>query len=169
VLSKSERTKWQEIYQKFEDYQFLTSKQRKLLVENTQFFLDKLKKTYSTAYELNNLDSTLTRITQEILDIILANTRQCVSKIKTQAEQKLNILQKQQQKLYGNPNNDITQGQILETQSPVKKASQDANFQLIKVFNILEKLNKQPRIPAQLHNLTQQYLATQSNISELHQ
>lgn len=57
----------------------------------------------------------------------------------------------------------------METQSPVKKASQDANFQLIKVFNILEKLNKQPRIPAQLHNLTQQYLATQSNISELHQ
>jgi hypothetical protein len=94
VLSKSERTKWQEIYQQFEDYQFLTSKQRKLLVENTQFFLEKLKKTYSTAYELNNLDSTLTRITQEILDIILVNTRQCVSKIKNQAEQQLNILQK---------------------------------------------------------------------------
>ncbi len=94
MLSKSERTKWQEIYQQFEDYQFLTSKQRKLLVENTQFFLEKLKKTYSTAYELNNLDSTLTRITQEILDIILVNTRQCVSKIKNQAEQQLNILQK---------------------------------------------------------------------------
>jgi hypothetical protein len=44
VLSKSERTKWQEIYQQFEDYQFLTSKERKLLVENTQFFLEKLKK-----------------------------------------------------------------------------------------------------------------------------
>ncbi|WP_413175304.1 AAA domain-containing protein [Anabaena azotica] len=169
VLSKSDRTKWQEIYQQFEDYQLLTSKQRKLLVENTQTFLNKLKKTYSTAYELNNIDSTLTRITQEILDIILANARQCVAKIKTEAEQQLNILQKQQQQLDKTPKNDITQEQILETQSQVEKASQDANSQLIKVVNILEELNKQQKIPVQLHHLIQQYLAKQSNIWEQHQ
>jgi hypothetical protein len=57
----------------------------------------------------------------------------------------------------------------LETQSQLEKASQDANFQLIKVVNIFQELNKQPKIPAQLHNLTQQYLATRSNIPELHQ
>ncbi|MBD2292643.1 AAA family ATPase [Anabaena sphaerica FACHB-251] len=169
VLEKSDRTKWQETYQQFENYQLLTSKQRKLLVENTQSFLIKLQKAYGSSYELNNIDSTLTRITQELLDTILANARQCVIKVKTEAEQQLKILQTQQKQLDQLPKNGITQEQILATQSQVEKASQDANFQLERVVNILQELNKKQNLPLELRNLTQQYLSTQSNIWEQHQ
>ncbi|MEA5554382.1 AAA domain-containing protein [Anabaena cylindrica UHCC 0172] len=169
VLSKSDRTQWQVTYQELNDYQLLTSKQRKSLVENTQSFLTKLQRTYGAAYELDNIHSTLTQITQELLDIILANCRQCVAKIKTEAEQQLNILQKQQEKLNALPNNSITQEQIFATQSQVEKASQDANLQLARVVIMLEELNKKPNIPSQLRNLTEKYLAKQSNIWEQHQ
>ncbi|AFZ58995.1 AAA family ATPase [Anabaena cylindrica FACHB-243] len=169
VLSKSDRTQWQVTYQELNDYQLLTSKQRKSLVENTQSFLTKLQRTYGAAYELDNIHSTLTQITQELLDIILANSRQCVAKVKTEAEQQLNILQKQQNQLNELPNNGITQEQIFATQSQVEKASQDANLQLARVVNMLEELNKKPNIPAKLRNLTEKYLAKQSNIWEQHQ
>ncbi|TAF07733.1 MAG: DNA helicase [Nostocales cyanobacterium] len=164
VLEKSDSTKWQEIYQQFEDYQLLTSKQRKLLVENTQSFLIKLQKSYSTSYKLNNIDSTLTRISQELLDIILANARQCVVKLKTEAEQQLKILQQQQNQLNELPKNAITPEQISTTQSQVEKASQNANLQLIKVVNMLEELNKKPNLPLKLHQIIEKYLATQLNI-----
>ncbi|MGM3305254.1 AAA domain-containing protein [Anabaena sp. WFMT] len=169
VLSKSDRTQWQVTYQELNDYQLLTSKQRKSLVENTQSFLTKLQRTYGAAYELDNIHSTLTQITQELLDIILANSRQCVAKVKTEAEQQLNILQKQQNQLNELPNNGITQEQIFATQSQVEKASQDANLQLARVVNMLEELNRNPNIPAKLRNLTEKYLAKQSNIWEQHQ
>lgn len=167
-LEKSDRQKWQATYQQFQKYQLLTTKQRQLLVENAQSFLIQLQQTYSASYELNNLDSTLARITQELLDTILANARQCVLKLKTEAEQQLNNLHKQQQ-LNQPPNNQITQEQILATQTQVEKASQDANLLLERVVKILEQLNKQPQLPVKLRNLTQQYLAKQANIWEQHQ
>ncbi|MEH1891227.1 MAG: translation initiation factor IF-2 N-terminal domain-containing protein [Nostoc sp.] len=169
VLSKSDtygglclRTQWQETYQQFSNYQLLNPKQRKLLVENTQAFLIRMQKTYGASWEWNNIDSTLTRITQELLDTILINARQCVLKVKTETEQQLQHLQRQLNEL---KKNEISQQQISVTQSEVEKAQQDANLHLGRVINILQELNQQ-NIPAQLRILTEQYLATQSNIWE---
>ena len=169
VLSKSDtygglclRTQWQETYQQFSNYQLLNPKQRKLLVENTQAFLIRMQKTYGASWEWNNIDSTLTRITQELLDTILINARQCVLKVKTETEQQLQHLQRQLTELQ---KNEISQQQISVTQAEVEKAQQDANLQLGQVINILQELNQQ-NIPAQLRILTEQYLATQSNIWE---
>ncbi len=163
VLSKSDRTQWQETYKQFNNYQLLNPKQRKLLVENTQVFLIRMQRTYGASWEWNNLDSTLTRITQELLDIILANARQCVLKIKTETEQQLQHLQRQLNELQ---KNEVSQQQISITQAEAEKAQQDANLQLGRVINILQELNQQPNIPAQLRILIEKYLTTQSNIWE---
>ncbi|MEH2283639.1 MAG: translation initiation factor IF-2 N-terminal domain-containing protein [Nostoc sp.] len=162
VLSKSDRTQWQETYQQFNNYQLLNPKQRKLLVENTQVFLIRMQKTYGTSWEWNNIDSTLTRITQELLDTILANARQCVLKVKTETEQQLQHLQRLLNELQ---KNEVTQQQIFITQAEVEKAQQDANLQLGQVINILQELNQQ-NIPIQLRIVVEKYLATQSNIWE---
>ncbi|MGF1990947.1 MAG: translation initiation factor IF-2 N-terminal domain-containing protein [Nostoc sp. ZfuVER08] len=163
VLSPSDRTQWQETYQQFNNYQLLNQKQRKLLVENTQFFLIRMQKNYGTSWEWNNIDSTLTRITQELLDIILANARQCVLKVKTEAEQQLHHLRQQLNELQ---KNEISQQQISATQYQLDKAQQDANSQLTQVINILQELTQQPNIPAQVRTLVEQYLTTQSKIWE---
>ncbi|MEH2320786.1 translation initiation factor IF-2 N-terminal domain-containing protein [Nostoc sp.] len=170
VLSKSDtyggqslRTQWHETYQQFNNYQLLTAKQRKLLVENTQVFLIRMQKTYGASWEWNNIDSTLTQLTQELLDTILINARQCVLKVKTETEQQLQYLQRQLNELQ---KNEISQQEISITQAEVEKAQENANLQLGRVINILQELNQQPNIPAQLRIITEQYLATQSNIWE---
>ncbi|MEH1765548.1 MAG: translation initiation factor IF-2 N-terminal domain-containing protein [Nostoc sp.] len=162
VLSKSDRTQWQETYQQFNNYQLLNPKQRKLLVENTQAFLIRIQKTYGASWEWNNIDSTLTRITQELLDVILANARQCVLKVKTETDQQLQHLQRLLNELQ---KNEVSQQQISITQAEVEKSQQDANLQLGQVINILQELSQQ-NIPAQLRILVEKYLATQSNIWE---
>ncbi|MEH1822001.1 MAG: translation initiation factor IF-2 N-terminal domain-containing protein [Nostoc sp.] len=162
VLSKSDRTQWQETYQQFNNYQLLNPKQRKLLVENTQVFLIRIQKTYATSWEWNNIDSTLTRITQELLDVILANARQCVLKVKTETDQQLQHLQRLLNELQ---KNEVSQQQISITQAEAEKAQQDANLQLGRVINILQELSQQ-NIPAQLRILVEKYLTTQSNIWE---
>ncbi|MBN3899503.1 MAG: translation initiation factor IF-2 N-terminal domain-containing protein [Nostoc sp. NOS(2021)] len=171
VLSKSDRdtyggqslrTQWHETYQQFNNYQLLNPKQRKLLVENTQAFLIRMQRTYGASWEWNNIDATLTRLTQELLDTILINARQCVLKVKTEAEQQLQHLQLLLNELQ---KNEVIQQQISLTQAEVEKAQQDANLQLGQVINILQELNQQ-NIPAQLRIIVQQYLATQSNIWE---
>ncbi|MDZ8261764.1 translation initiation factor IF-2 N-terminal domain-containing protein [Nostoc sp. ChiQUE01b] len=163
VLSKSDRTQWQETYQQFNNYQLLNPKQRKLLVENTQVFLIRMQRSYSASWEWNNIDSTLTCITQELLDTILVNARQCVLKVKTETDRQLQSLQRQLNELQ---KNEVSQQQISITQAEVEKAQQDANFQLGQVINILQELNQQTNIPAQLRILVEKYLATQSNIWE---
>ncbi|WP_392536083.1 translation initiation factor IF-2 N-terminal domain-containing protein [Nostoc sp. C117] len=162
VLSKSDRTQWQETYKQFSNYQLLNPKQRKLLVENTQVFLIRMQRSYGASWEWNNIDSTLTQITQELLDTILVNARQCVLKVKTETEQQLQHLQRQ---LKEHQKNQVSQQQISITQAEVEKAQQDANFQLGQVINILQELN-QENIPPQLRILVEKYLATQSNIWE---
>ncbi|MBN4000419.1 translation initiation factor IF-2 N-terminal domain-containing protein [Nostoc sp. LPT] len=160
VLSKSDRTQWQETYQQFNNYQLLNPKQRKLLVENTQIFLIRMQRTYAASWEWNNIDSTLTCITQELLDTILANARQCVLKVKTETDQQLQSLQRQLNELQ---KNEVSQQQISITQAEAEKAQQNANFQLGGVINILQELN-QKNLPDQLRILVEKYLATQSNI-----
>ena len=162
VLSKSDRTQWQETYQQFSNYQLLNPKQRKLLVENTQIFLIRMQRTYGASWEWNNIDSTLTHITQELLDTILTNARQCVLKVKTETDQQLQHLQRQLNELQ---KNEVSQQQISITQTEAEKAQQDANFQLERVINILQELN-QKKLPDQLRILVEKYLATQSNIWE---
>ncbi|WP_320073112.1 AAA domain-containing protein [Nostoc sp. MG11] len=173
VLSKSDaygglclRTQWQETYQQFNNYQLLTQKQRKLLVENTQLFLIRMQQTYGTSWEWDNIDSTLTRITQELIDIILANTRKCVLQVKAETEQQLQNIQNQLQELQ---KNIINQQQISTTQSQVETARQDANLKLEQVINILQEITQQQNVPPQLPTLAEQYLANQSNIWEKHQ
>lgn len=173
VLEKSDRSKWQETYQQFKNYPFLTTKQRTLLVENTQSLLIQMQQTYGTAYELNKIEATLMRVTEELLDIILANTRQCILKVKTETEQQLHRLEKhnqpQQSTIENIPHNKITPEQISKTQTQVEKASENIKSQLEQVVRILEQLNKQPHLPVKLKNLTAQFLATPSNIWQQYQ
>lgn len=163
VLSKSDRTQWQEFYQQFQNYQLLTQNQRKLLVENTQIFLVRIQQTYSASWKPNNIDATLTRVTEELLDIILANARKCVAKVKAETEQQLQHLQKQLNEL---PPNPITLEQISEIQQQVEIASQEANSKLERAINILQQLHQQPNLPAKFKTLVEKYLTKQSNIWE---
>lgn len=165
VLSISERTEWQE-YQQFNNYKQLNPSQRKLLVENTQFFLARMQQKYGASWEFNNIESTLTWMTQELLDSILKNARQCVLQVKTETEQQLQNLQIQLNELQ---KNGITQEQISANQSEIERIRQDGSLKLERVVNILQGLIRQQNLPAQLRILTEQYLAKQSKIWEQHQ
>ncbi|BAZ24709.1 translation initiation factor IF-2 domain-containing protein [Kalymmatonema gypsitolerans NIES-4073] len=163
VLSTSDSTQWQELYQQFNNYQLLKPSQRKLLVENTQFFMIRMQQKYGASWELNNIESTLTRVTQELVDSILKNARQCVLQVKTETEQQVQTLQKQLNELQ---KNGITQEQISANQSQVERARQDGNLKLARVITILQELIRQQNLPAQLRILLEQYIAKQSNIWE---
>ncbi|MEA5617609.1 AAA domain-containing protein [Cronbergia sp. UHCC 0137] len=170
VLSKSDaygavpvRSQWQSTHQQFQNYQLLNPKQRKLLVENTQVFLIRLQKTYGKLWEWNNIDSTLTKITEELLDTILANARQCIFKVKTETEEQLQILQEQLKHL---PENSITQAEISTAKLEVETTKQNANIKLAQVINILVEIQPKLNIPIQLRTLAAEYLTTQSKIWE---
>jgi hypothetical protein len=154
---------WQKTYQEFQNYPLLNPKQRKLLVENTQVFLIRLEKTYHQCYAWNNIEATLNRITQELLDIILIHARQCVLKVKTEAEQQLQILHQQFQEL---PQNGISLEQISEAKIQVKTGKEVANLKLAEVINNLQTFYKQTNIPNALRILSEKYLTTQTNIWE---
>ncbi|MEA5504661.1 translation initiation factor IF-2 N-terminal domain-containing protein [Halotia wernerae UHCC 0503] len=163
VLSSSDHTQWQETYQQFNNYQLLTPKQRKLLIENTQCFLSRMQQSYGASWELDHIDSTLKHITQELLESILKNARQCVSKVKTETELQLQHLQRQLNELQ---NHEINQQQISSIQSQVEKAKQDGKLQLGRVINILQELSQQQNVPTQLRALAEKYLNQQANIWE---
>jgi uncharacterized protein (UPF0147 family) len=163
VLSKPDQIQWQTTYQKLQNYQLLNPKQRKLLVENTQVFLIRLEKIYGNSFEWNNIEATLTRITQELLDIILVHARQCVLRVKTEAEQQLQILNQQFQEL---PQNAISSEQISEAKFQVKKSKEAANLKLAEVIHNLQALHKQQNIPVPLRIISEKYLTRQANIWE---
>jgi uncharacterized protein (UPF0147 family) len=163
LLETSDRTQWQEIQQQFNNYQYIAISQRKSLVETTQIYLTTIQQTYGAAWEPNNSESTLYRITEELIESILANARKCVFKVKTETEQQLQNLQIQLAELH---NNEIAQQQILNTQNSIETARQDSNLKLARVINILQELNQQPNVPNQLRTLAEQYLTTQVNIWE---
>ncbi len=163
VLETTDITQWQEIAQQFHNYQYLTANQRKTLVETTQILLSRIQQNYGAIWETNNSKSTLNRITQELIDIILANARQCVFKVKTETEQQLQNLQRQLNELQ---NNEIAQTQILNAQNSIETARQDSNVKLARVINILQELNQQSNFPNQLRTLAEQYLTNQANIWE---
>ncbi|BAZ28373.1 translation initiation factor IF-2 domain-containing protein [Cylindrospermum sp. NIES-4074] len=163
VLSKSDRTQWQKISQELNNYQLLTPKQRKLLVENTQLFLIRMQQMYGKSWELNNIDATLNQIIPELLESILVNARKCVSIVKNEAEQQLQLLQQQLNAL---PKNSVTNEQITTAQNQVDIASQNANLKLSQVINILQELNQLQNVPTQLRTLAEKYLTSQANIWE---
>ncbi|MCG6133943.1 MAG: AAA domain-containing protein [Nostoc sp. LLA-1] len=157
VLSASDRTQWRKLYEEFNNYQLLNPNQRKLLVENTQLFLLRMQKIYGKAWELDNIDSTLKQITQELLETILTNARQCVARIKSQTEHQLQYLQQQL--------NEV-QSQIINQQQTSANQAQiaAANLKLERVIEILQLLNQQQNVPEKLRALVAEYLTTQSNI-----
>ncbi|KAB8317932.1 AAA family ATPase [Tolypothrix campylonemoides VB511288] len=162
MLSTSDRAEWQE-YQQFNNYKQLNPSQRKLLVENTQFFLVRMQQKYGASWEFNNIESTLTRITQELFDSILKNARQCVLQVKTETEQQLQNLQIQLNELQ---KHGITQEQISANQSEIERVRQDGSLKLERVMNILQGLIRQQHLPPQLRILAEEYLAKQSKIWE---
>ncbi|MBD2207252.1 translation initiation factor IF-2 N-terminal domain-containing protein [Calothrix sp. FACHB-1219] len=163
LLENSDIIKWQEIHKQFNNYQYLEINQRQTLVETTRIFLQRIQQTYSNVWEPNNSPSTLNKITQELIDIILTNARQCVFQVKTEAEKQLQHLQAQLNELH---NNEVAQTQILKTQTQIETARQDANLKLERAINILQELNQQSNVPNQLRTLAEKYLTNQAKIWE---
>ncbi len=163
VLSTSDRQQWQEIAGQFMDYQQLDTNKRRTLVNNTQNFLSHMQNVYGASWEPNNIESTLNRITQELLEEILTNARQCALPVKAENEKQLQSLQKQLNKLQTNV---INPQQISAIQYQLERAKQDANLKLGRVINILQELQQQQNLPEQLRLLAEQYLTKQSDIWE---
>lgn len=159
VLSASDRTQWRKIYEEFKNYQLLNPNQRKFLVENTQLFLTRMQTVYGKAWELNNLDSTVKYISEDLLTNILANARQCIARVKAETEQQLQSLQ---QRLLELEKYRTTQQQISATSSQIEAA----NIKLEQVVKILQLLNQQQNVPDKLRTLVTEYLTTQSKIWE---
>ncbi|MBD2167339.1 translation initiation factor IF-2 N-terminal domain-containing protein [Calothrix membranacea FACHB-236] len=163
VLKMSDRTQWQEIAQQINNYQYLTQNQRKTIVDAAQIFLNRIQQTYDALWEANNSEATLTKITQELIESILSNARQCVFKVKTEIEQHLQHLQQQLNELH---NHETAPQQVLNIQNNTEAARQDANVKLARAINTLQELNQQPNIPQKLRTLVDQYLTTQAKIWE---
>jgi RecA/RadA recombinase len=155
---------WQAIAKQFMNYQSLSTTQRRDLVENTQQFLSQVQHQCSSSWEPQNINSTLNRITQDLVESILTNARKCVLPIKTKTEQQLQHLQQQLKKLHKDLTNQ--QQQISTAQHQLQIAQQEANLKLSLVIKLLQKLIQEQNLPQQIHNLAQQYLANQSFIWE---
>ncbi len=123
----------------------------------------RMQKNYGASWEVDNIDSTLKHITQELLESILKNARHCVSRIKTETEQQLQQLQRQFNEVQ---NDEATQQQISNIQSQVEKAKENGKLQLGRVINILQELSQQQNVPTHLRTLAEKYLNQQSNIWE---
>ncbi|MGI2909139.1 AAA domain-containing protein [Tolypothrix sp. VBCCA 56010] len=163
VLSTSDRVQWQEIAEKFINYPRLDTNQRRLIVKNTQQFLSNMQQMYAASWEPNNIESTLNRIAQELLESILTNARKCVLPVKTKTEQQLQHLQSQLNELQ---RTEINQQQISAAQEQVEIVRKEANIKLSRVTNILQELIRQPNLPEQLRIIAEQYLTNQSYIWE---
>ncbi|HLP92133.1 MAG TPA: AAA domain-containing protein [Nostocaceae cyanobacterium] len=166
ILSTSDRSQWQKIYQDFTNYSLLTTSQRKLLVENTRLFLIRMQRIYGKSWEPNHIHTTLNQIIPELLDIILANARKCVSIVKTEAEQKINYLQQELNQLQQNA---VTQEQTFTIQNQIEINRQNSNYQLGQVINILQQIHQLPKVPTPLKIITKKYIDNQANIWEQHQ
>ncbi len=164
VLSASDRTQWREIAQQFINYPHLKPPQRRPLVEKTQQFLSKMEQVYGASWEANNLDSTLNRIVQELLEEILTNARKCVMPVNSETNQQLQHLQEQLNEIQKKGTN--FQQQISAAQYQVETAQQQIDLKLNRVIELLQKLLQQPNLPQQLRIVTEQYLAKQSSIWE---
>jgi len=163
VLSTSDREQWQEMAKKFNNYPQLDTTQRQLLVKNTQKFLSNMQQVYGRSWEPNNIESTLKRIVQELLENILTNARKCVLPGKTQTEQQLQHLQNQLNELQ---TTGINQQQISTAQDQVNIVRQETDQKLSRVINLLQELTQQTNLPEELRILAEQYLANQSYIWE---
>ncbi|MBD2775448.1 AAA domain-containing protein [Iningainema tapete] len=162
VLSSSDYTHWREIVQKFLNYSQLNQNQRRILIENTHQFLHKMEQVYGASWEPNNIDATLNRIAQELLDSILTNARQCVFPVKTETEQQLQSLREQLNEFKQKEAN--LKQQISATQYQVETTQQEINLKLSPVINLLQKLSQQENIPEKIRHISNQYLANQSEI-----
>lgn len=162
-MKTSDCTQWQEIAQQVNNYQYLTQNQRKTIVDAAQILLNRIQQTYGALWEAKNIEATLNQITQELIESILSNARQCVFKVKTEIEQHLQHLQQQLNELH---NHETASQQIFNIQNQIETARQDANVKLARAINTLQELNQQPNIPQQLRTLVDQYLTTQAKIWE---
>ncbi|MBR8835881.1 MAG: AAA family ATPase [Stigonema ocellatum SAG 48.90 = DSM 106950] len=163
VLSTSDRQQWQEFAAKFTQYPQLYTSQRQVLVKNTQQFLTNMQQVYGASWEPNHIESTLSRIAQELLDNILTNARQCVMPVKAQTEQQLQQVQAEFNELQKTGTN---QQQISAAQAEVERVQKEADRKLSRVISLLQELTRQINLPKQLSILAEQYLANQSYIWE---
>jgi DNA polymerase III delta prime subunit len=147
ALSTSDRTQWQKLTKEFTDYSHLTLNGRRNLVETTQEFLLSMRQQYSKAWEPSQINSTLQRMTNELLESILVIARHCVLTVKTEAEQHL------QQHPQQPPNPE----QIAERREQVAIAQQDLDIKTLQAIALLRNLILKP-LPEQIHNLAQEYL-----------
>ncbi|MBO3459722.1 translation initiation factor IF-2 N-terminal domain-containing protein [Aetokthonos hydrillicola Thurmond2011] len=159
----SDRQQWQEIAKKFLNYRELDRNQRQELVEKTQEFLSNMQQAYGDSWEANNIESSLNRITQELLESILTNARQCVFPIKAENEQQLKHQQNQFNEIQKTA---VDQQQILTLQEQVETACKEAELKLGEAMSLLQDMTLQKNLPEQLRILAEQYISNQSYIWE---
>jgi DNA polymerase III delta prime subunit len=171
LLQKGDRQKWQGIYQQFKKYQFLSNKQRQILVENTQSWLVQLEQTYGRE-RFNSSQAAAHYITQELIELVLTNSRQCILKLKKETEAQINNLNNLGNNLPKEESREIideqkvNSEQLTKAQAMVDKSKENVKNQLEQVVVILKQLYKQKNLPPKLKNITQECLAKPATIWE---
>ena len=164
VLMEDDRIQWQEFCQQFNNYPQLTIIQRQVLLKHTQKFLTKIEAIYARSWDLNNIESTLRRVVEQLLESILANGRLCVKQVKTKTEKELEYLQQQLKEIQTTENN--YRQQISAAQYQVETAQQQANFEISQVIHLLQQLMQQPNLVKKVRIVSEQYLRKHSDIWE---
>ncbi len=164
VLMESDRVQWQEFGQKYNNYPQIPIIQRQVVIKHTHKFLTKIEPIYARSWDLNNIESTLHRVVEELVENILVNGRLCVKQVKIQTEQELEHLQQQLIEIQTTENN--LRQQISATQYQVETAQQQANLKISQVIHLLQQLTQQPNLAEKFHILSEQYLRKHSGIWE---
>ena len=164
VLKSSDRAEWKKYPKRFINYSPSKPEQRKVIVTEAGDFLTKMQVNYGASWEEINLDFTLHFIATELLEIILANARQCIFPLKRETEDCLQRLQHQLD-TEKHKTADIQQ-KFDELQSQIETSREDANNALQNAIKQLEKLKKQSNLPDNIKGICQEYLQNQSYIWE---
>ncbi|MEM7555300.1 MAG: AAA domain-containing protein [Cyanobacteria bacterium P01_A01_bin.84] len=164
VLNNSDRAEWQKYPKRFINYSPAKPEQRRVIVREAGDFLTKMQVNYGASWEEINLDFTAHSIATELLEIILENARKCILPLKTETER---CLQRLQEQLKEEKSKTIdVQQQFDDIQYQIETAREETNTSLQVAIKLLEKLNQEPNLPANISQLSQEYLQNQSYIWE---
>ncbi|MGL5063987.1 MAG: AAA domain-containing protein, partial [Microcoleus sp.] len=162
VLSADDRAQWQQLATDFASYPQIRGDRRKLIIEKTRIFFDKIQLFSQELLDENTWQMTVDRVAKELLHVILGNARECVKPLKFETEQQL---QKQQQ-LLDRLEFSFDREQEAAMQQQIATVQQQIELKIDGVTQLLQAVMQLPNVPENLRILAENYITTKSLIWE---
>jgi DNA polymerase III delta prime subunit len=161
VLSAKHQANSLEIAERFTIYPHLSKTERQLVVESARLFFSEIQQVYAASWERKNIESTLNRLTQEVINTII-NARTYALQVKAETEKTLQHLGEQLDEVRKLAANLNMQGSAAHAQAEI--ARQEAEGKFNRVVQLLQTVYQLPQVPERLRILSEQCFRTPCEI-----